>query len=76
MRDNFHLILLPRKNAGAPPEGVAPRPAAETDRRDVKEKCTLKPVDVNPAPRDFKVLRNDVIELDNPGTRFVEHHSS
>jgi hypothetical protein len=35
IEEGFQPDLLPLKNAGAAPERAAPRPAAETDRRDV-----------------------------------------
>jgi hypothetical protein len=35
IQKRFHASLLPLINAGATPKGVAPRPAAEANRRDL-----------------------------------------
>jgi hypothetical protein len=37
VEEGFHGNLPPVKNAGAAPEGAAPRPAAEANRRDVRD---------------------------------------
>lgn len=39
------------------------RPAAETDRRDVRDRYTPKPPDDNLAHGDFRVLRTERMEM-------------
>jgi hypothetical protein len=54
----FLPTAYPLKNAGATPERIAPRPAVETDRRDVTSEGTALWLDVNAEFDDVTVSGN------------------